>query len=275
MLGLPDFRSAERTFQLLDPGRRTIRPRRPAGARGDSDLLPRPPRRPARLPARCRHLSGRGDDLPPQFLLPAGGASGPRSLRKPPANVSPATRPKRPRRPTQPLPQRVRLRGPAPAPLERIRGLWRWQILLSAANRELLRESARKNRGPAGPQQGPSSHRCRSHIDSVVHIIMGIPGANSRILCRDRHGRRSLRSVNIHRFSVDAARSTGEPFSIRCVEHERTGRLQGGLKVKTRTTALIAAILFLVPLSPAARRRSTFPPCRPRSARCPWRRVTS
>ncbi len=31
--------------------------------------------------------------------------------------------------------------GPrAPAPLERIRNQWRWQLLLSAANRELLRE---------------------------------------------------------------------------------------------------------------------------------------
>jgi primosomal protein N' len=40
---------------------------------------------------------------------------------------------------TQPLPERARLRGPAPAPLERIRGLWRWQLLLSAANREILR----------------------------------------------------------------------------------------------------------------------------------------
>ncbi|MDX2436151.1 MAG: hypothetical protein QNL88_03770, partial [Acidobacteriota bacterium] len=38
-----------------------------------------------------------------------------------------------------PLPPRIRLRGPSPAPLERIRGSWRWQILLSAANRELLR----------------------------------------------------------------------------------------------------------------------------------------
>ena len=39
-----------------------------------------------------------------------------------------------------PLPERVRLRGPAPAPLERIRSLWRWQILISAPNREALRE---------------------------------------------------------------------------------------------------------------------------------------
>jgi primosomal protein N' (replication factor Y) len=39
-----------------------------------------------------------------------------------------------------PVPERVRLRGPAPAPLERIRNHWRWQLLLSAANRELLRE---------------------------------------------------------------------------------------------------------------------------------------
>ena len=41
----------------------------------------------------------------------------------------------------RPTPERVRVRGPSAAPLERIRGLWRWQILISAANRELLRGS--------------------------------------------------------------------------------------------------------------------------------------
>ena len=43
-----------------------------------------------------------------------------------------------------PVPDRVRLRGPAPAPLERIRNHWRWQILLTAPNRELLRECLEK-----------------------------------------------------------------------------------------------------------------------------------
>jgi primosomal protein N' (replication factor Y) len=33
----------------------------------------------------------------------------------------------------------LRVRGPAPAPIERIRGNWRWQLLLSASNRERLR----------------------------------------------------------------------------------------------------------------------------------------
>ena len=43
-----------------------------------------------------------------------------------------------------PIPERTRLRGPAPAPLERIRNHWRWQLLLTAANRELLRELLEK-----------------------------------------------------------------------------------------------------------------------------------
>jgi primosomal protein N' (replication factor Y) len=43
-----------------------------------------------------------------------------------------------------PVPERVRLRGPAPAPLERIRSQWRWQLLISAANRELLRQLLEK-----------------------------------------------------------------------------------------------------------------------------------
>jgi primosomal protein N' (replication factor Y) len=38
----------------------------------------------------------------------------------------------------------LRLRGPAPAPIERIRGYWRWQLVLSAANRERLRLALRE-----------------------------------------------------------------------------------------------------------------------------------
>jgi primosomal protein N' (replication factor Y) len=33
----------------------------------------------------------------------------------------------------------IRLRGPSPAPLERLRGYWRWQLLISAPNRAELR----------------------------------------------------------------------------------------------------------------------------------------
>ena len=40
----------------------------------------------------------------------------------------------------RPLPEGVRLRGPAPAPLERLRGHWRWQLLVTARNRTLLRQ---------------------------------------------------------------------------------------------------------------------------------------
>jgi primosomal protein N' len=46
----------------------------------------------------------------------------------------------------------VRLRGPAPAPLERIRNHWRWQLLLTAANRELLRELLEKIEGLTVPR---------------------------------------------------------------------------------------------------------------------------
>jgi primosomal protein N' (replication factor Y) len=59
----------------------------------------------------------------------------------------------------QPPPGRVRLRGPSPAPLERIRGLWRWQLLVSAANRELLREAL------ASVEQQPLPARVRRIVD--------------------------------------------------------------------------------------------------------------
>ena len=41
----------------------------------------------------------------------------------------------------EPLPDGVRLRGPAPSPLERLRQRWRWQVLFSASRRDRLRET--------------------------------------------------------------------------------------------------------------------------------------
>jgi primosomal protein N' (replication factor Y) len=58
-----------------------------------------------------------------------------------------------------PLPAKVRLRGPAPAPLEKVRNMWRWQLLISAANRELLRGLLRQI------EAEPTPSRVRRIID--------------------------------------------------------------------------------------------------------------
>jgi primosomal protein N' (replication factor Y) (superfamily II helicase) len=49
----------------------------------------------------------------------------------------------------------LRLSGPAPAPLERLQGRWRWQILLRASNRRAILEALEigiPERAPAGVQ---------------------------------------------------------------------------------------------------------------------------
>jgi len=138
LLGLPDFRSAERTFQLLTqvagragrgdrPGRviiQTYYPEHPAvrcAARHDSagflaeELIFRrafrypPAARMALIRYESRTLSAARTAAESGFARAAD------------------------------LPDGVRLRGPAPSPLERLRGLWRWQILISAPSRDALR----------------------------------------------------------------------------------------------------------------------------------------
>jgi len=139
MLGLPDFRAAERTFQLLT---------QVAGRSGRGDRPGRVviqtyyPDHPA-VRLACHHdvttflaeelVFRRSFDYPPvtRLALVRFESANERLCREAAEAAAKAV---------SPVPERVRLRGPAPAPLERIRNHWRWQLLISAANRELLRE---------------------------------------------------------------------------------------------------------------------------------------
>jgi primosomal protein N' (replication factor Y) len=143
LLGLPDFRSAERTFQLLTqvggragrgdrPGRviiQTYYPEHPAvrcAARHDSagflaeELVFR---RAFRYPPAARMALIRYESK----SLPA--------VRSAAESGSAAATDSGPG---------VRIRGPAPSPLERLRGYWRWQILISAPSREILRATVER-----------------------------------------------------------------------------------------------------------------------------------
>jgi primosomal protein N' (replication factor Y) len=151
MLGLPDFRAGERTFQLLT---------QVAGRAGRGDRPGRVviqtyyPDHPA-VRLACRHdvttflaeelVFRRGFGYPPitRLALVRFEAADERRCRSAAEAAAEAV---------SPLPARVRLRGPAPAPLERIRNHWRWQILLTAANRELLRECLEKIEGLKVPR---------------------------------------------------------------------------------------------------------------------------
>ncbi len=139
MLGLPDFRAGERTFQLLTQvAGRSGRGERP----GRVVIQTYYPDHPA-VRLACRHdvttflkeelVFRRSFDYPPVTRLGlVRFESSNEGLCREAADAAAQI--------VSPAPERVRLRGPAPAPLERIRNRWRWQLLISAANRELLRE---------------------------------------------------------------------------------------------------------------------------------------
>lgn len=139
LLGLPDFRAAERTFQLLTqvagrsgrgerPGRvviQTYYPEHPAvrfASTHDVDAFNREEllyRQTFHYPPAVRMALVRFESRNENAAQSAAEAAA---------------------RSTDPLPEGARLRGPAPAPLERLRGNWRWQLLVTAPNRALLRE---------------------------------------------------------------------------------------------------------------------------------------
>jgi len=143
MLGLPDFRASERTFQLLTQvAGRAGRGERP----GRVVIQTYYPEHPA-VRLACNHdvttflaeelVFRRSFSYPPvtRLTLVRFEATSERLARDAAEAAA---------RAVTPVPERVRLRGPAPAPMERIRNHWRWQLLLSAANRELLRELVEK-----------------------------------------------------------------------------------------------------------------------------------
>jgi primosomal protein N' (replication factor Y) len=138
LLGLPDFRAGERTFQLLTqvagragrgihPGHvivQTYHPDHPAvrhATRHDTTSFLEEElvfRQAFAYPPATRMALIRFEGTA-QAAVRRAAENGARALPK--------------------VPDRARLRGPAPAPIERIRGAWRWQILLSATSREILR----------------------------------------------------------------------------------------------------------------------------------------
>jgi primosomal protein N' (replication factor Y) len=158
MLGLPDFRAGERTFQLLTQvAGRAGRGERP----GLVVIQTYYPEHPAvRLASRHDVTTFLAEELlfrrsfsypPVTRLALVRYESAQERLARDAAEAG--------ARALQPPPGRVRLRGPSPAPLERIRGLWRWQLLVSAANRELLREAL------ASVEQQPLPARVRRIVD--------------------------------------------------------------------------------------------------------------
>ena len=139
LLGLPDFRAGERTFQLLTQvAGRAGRGTKP----GHVIIQTYYPDHPA-----VRHASSHDH---PEFMSeelvfrhafgypPATRMAVIRFESKDGAAARAAA--ETASRLARPVPEEARLRGPAPAPIERLRGYWRWQILLNASSREILRE---------------------------------------------------------------------------------------------------------------------------------------
>ncbi len=157
ILGLPDFRAAERTFQLLTqvagragrgdrPGTvivQTYRPDHPAvrhAARHDVDAF-------AAEELAYRRAFG----YPPYTRMAVVRFEGEARDRVERAAAAAAAAVRRS--------ETLRVRGPAPAPLERLRGHWRWQVLLTAPSRAILAEAL------DAVESGPLPARVRRVVD--------------------------------------------------------------------------------------------------------------
>jgi primosomal protein N' (replication factor Y) len=158
MLGLPDFRAGERTFQLLTQ----VAGRAGRGSKpGRVVIQTYYPDHPA-----VRHA--RGHDV---SAFMAEELVFRRAFGYPPATRMALVRwESKVRRDAQEAceeaarlvgaaPSRVRVRGPAAAPIERIRSQWRWQLLLTAPNRDPLRDAL------AGIERTPTPDGVRRIID--------------------------------------------------------------------------------------------------------------
>ncbi|NOZ78408.1 MAG: primosomal protein N' [Acidobacteria bacterium] len=138
LLGLPDFRAGERTFQLLTQvAGRAGRGPRP----GHVIIQTYYPDHPAIRCASTHDVDGfnreelvyrQSFSYPPATRMALVRFESQNSHAAQTAAEAAAGA-------TSPAGAGIRLRGPSPAPLERLRGYWRWQLLISAPNRAELR----------------------------------------------------------------------------------------------------------------------------------------
>jgi len=151
LLGLPDFRAGERTFQLLTQ----VAGRAGRGSKpGEVIIQTYYPDHPA-----VRHASGHDHPafMDEELLFR-------RTFGYPPATRMAVIRfeskdgaaaraaAEAASRLVGSVPPDARIRGPAPAPIERLRGYWRWQILLNASSRETLRGLIARTEGETPPR---------------------------------------------------------------------------------------------------------------------------
>lgn len=142
LLSFPDFRAGERTFQLVTQAAgRVGRGEKPGfvvvqTARPDHEAIRAAARQDHAAFAEAELRFRRAFRYPPfSYLLLALFADADRARAENAARAAAAALA------ASPVMARLRLLGPAPAPIERIKGLWRFHLLMKADRREALREA--------------------------------------------------------------------------------------------------------------------------------------
>ena len=149
-LSMPDFRAAERVFQLMTQVSGRAGRGESAGARGGADVLSGPLRDCGRQQARLCELCGAGAEIPALDALSALRRAGQCAGAVPKLEEAAGWSAELGKWFQKAAPEGVRVLGPCTAPIARIKGIYRFHLILKSGSRKALNAALRGMLGARG-----------------------------------------------------------------------------------------------------------------------------